>query len=119
MHSNTTSVTPANDHHPPNQTKASTIGIAIAAVSQRWPTDCPCLLAFPGRSGCGFCSVACCTRLILPVQQWWKEQGYDQNGVVVDNSFLRLHVNLLARNQATVSVSHSIHYRPIATAGSY
>src|SRR5437764_1100252 len=119
MHNTITTAAPTNDHHPPNQTKTSTIGIAIAAVSQRWPTDCPCLLASSGVPGCGFCSVACCTRPIPPVQQWWKEQGYDQNVVVVDNSFLRLHVNLLAQNQATASVSHSIHYRPIATAGSY
>src|SRR5258708_34417963 len=71
----TISKTPANPHQPPNQTKASTMGIAITAVSHLWPTDCPCLLALTGVFVCGFSPVARRTRPILPPRQ--RRGGYN------------------------------------------
>src|SRR5258707_6820691 len=96
----TISKTPANPHHPPNQTKASTMGIAIAAVSHLWPTDCPCLLALTGLFVCGFSPVARCTRPILPARQRREERGCDQNVVVVDSNYLVLDANLFVQNHA-------------------
>src|SRR5216684_4598915 len=111
----TISKTAANPHQPPNQTKASTMGIAITAVSHLWPTDCPCLLALTGLFVCGFSPVARCTRPILPARQRREERRCDQNVVVVDSNYLMLDANLLVQNQAIRSGSHNIHYKPTAT----
>src|SRR6266581_970369 len=110
MHNRTITSAPAKATHPPNQTQASTIGMAMTAVSHRWPRDCPCPLSFfgSGASDCEFCSVALCTRLLTTVQ----------TVAVVDSSYSMLHVNLLVQNQAREWVSHNTHYRPTATAGS-
>src|SRR6266566_7773751 len=64
----------ANPHQPPSHTKASTTGIAIAAVSTRWATErFHCLLIFSEAFGCASCSLTGCTRLLIAAFKLYEE----------------------------------------------